>query len=81
MIKSEYSNLVILIVLGIQDINEDSLLAEIASIVEMTNMNDLEITYWSLLLDKYQWQDSTLNYKKFLKITAFQVKVNFYISL
>jgi len=47
----------------------------------LANLNAMEIIHWSLLLDNYKWEDSGLNYRKFLRITALQIKVYLLITL
>jgi len=38
-------------------------------------MNELEITVWSLYLDKLEWEMGNLHLEVFLLLTAMQVKV------
>jgi hypothetical protein len=57
------------------EIEKETLLSELIKVAQLANLNAMEIIHWSLLLDNCRWEDSGSNYRKFLRITALQIKV------
>ena len=53
-------------------------MSKLSEVSETTEMNEFEIVYWSILLDKIEWDDYSLDFEKLLKVTAFQTKVHYY---
>lgn len=58
---------------------EDVLLQEVNNVSKVMQLNEIEIAYWSLLLDNLQWKDLDFTFNKLLWVTAFQIKVWFRI--
>lgn len=58
-----------------------SLERTINKIASQLNMNELEITLWSLWVDKNNWGEPSLSTYQFLFITGFQVKVIQFIRI
>eukprot|EP00826_Nyctotherus_ovalis_P050421 TRINITY_DN6173_c0_g2_i2.p2 TRINITY_DN6173_c0_g2~~TRINITY_DN6173_c0_g2_i2.p2 ORF type:complete len:106 (+),score=6.04 TRINITY_DN6173_c0_g2_i2:444-761(+) len=61
--------------LGRLDVEKETLVEELIKVSRLAGLNAVEIIHWSLLLDNYGWEESGVNYKKFLRITALQIKV------
>ena len=49
----------------------------LTELAKQLQMNELELTYWALVLEKYKWTDPQINIQELLRVTAFQIKVLF----
>ena len=74
MLESEHSSELLLTILEPKDLPEDNLQHEVIAIARQLQMNEIEIAYWSLWLDTFKWHDPALDFKKLLRVTAFQIK-------
>jgi len=45
-------------------------------ITKTMDLNEMELSYWSLWLDELHWKDVLINCTKLLWVTGFQTKVD-----
>ncbi len=79
MAESEHSTFLCvckgLLAIGPKDVPDEKLYHELISVAKTLQLNEMEIAYWACWLDTCSWKDPALDYKKLLRITAFQIKV------
>jgi hypothetical protein len=57
--------------------NQYPILKYMFKVIKQLLMNEIEICYWSIYLDRFSWHSDLLNFEDNLLIVALVAKVNF----
>lgn len=60
------------------NISEEKAYSILSELAIQMQMNEMEITYWSLWLGKCNWAEKQISQNDLLTVTALQIKVSYF---